>query len=151
MQPKIQAMLKRASQDGHFPLSRRRLLFFEQHKTPKVMVLKPFWTWKLGLGHDVSKNRLSKMCCLPWRGAHFYKIHKFWKKNHAKKHQKTIAAAERADKKLCPPDLVKFLHQKCKLQHAFLLAILVLHHYFSYLFQNVLPALGGKHIFEKWF
>ena len=33
MQAKIQAILKRASQDGHFPLSRRKRLFFEQHKT----------------------------------------------------------------------------------------------------------------------
>ena len=33
MHAKIQAMLKRAPQDGHSPLSRRKLLFVEQHKT----------------------------------------------------------------------------------------------------------------------
>ena len=54
-----------------------------------MRVLKPFWAWKFGLGHEVSKNRLSEMCFLLWRGAHFHNIHKKLKKNHAKKHQKT--------------------------------------------------------------
>ena len=55
-------------------------LFFERLKRPwervappKMMVLKPFWGWKLFFVQDVGKNRLSKMCFLPWRGAHFHK------------------------------------------------------------------------------
>ena len=86
-------MLKRGSQDGNFPLSRRNLIFFEQHKAemtpPKLMVLKPFWAWKRRLAHDVCKIRLSEMCSLPWRGAHFHNIDKILMKNHAKNHQKT--------------------------------------------------------------
>ena len=56
------------------------LLFFEGPKRPwervappKMMALKPFWGWKLCFVQDVGKNRLSKMCFLPWRGAHFHK------------------------------------------------------------------------------
>ena len=55
---------------------------------PKVLVLEPFWAWKLRLAHGVCKNRVSKMCLPSGQGAHFYEISKIRKKNHAKKHEK---------------------------------------------------------------
>ena len=58
--------------------------------------------------------------------------------------QKTLAAAERADKKLSPQDLVKNLHQKCKLQHVFLLAFLFCFIIFAIVFKNVLPPPVGS-------
>ena len=84
-------MLNRASQEGPFSAQSAKTIISctaqDGNAPPKVLVLRSFWAWKLRLAHDVGKIRLSKMCLLPWRGAHFHKNCKMLKKKRIKKHQ----------------------------------------------------------------
>ena len=142
---------------------------------PKVMVLKPFWAWKRRLAHDVCKIRLSEMCLLPWRGAHFHKFYKNLKKNHAKKHQKTkkfnkirdIAKMKRKSwvqngpkRQKCPgPTREQHFYWPKRARRRGIeranapksgskLPFLKALCWESF-FKNVLPTEGGEHIFEK--
>ena len=70
-------MLNRASQEGPFSAQSAKHLVLATAQngfdTPKATVSKPFWARKRHHAHDVGKNRVVKMCSLPWRGAHFHK------------------------------------------------------------------------------
>ena len=91
MDAKAEAMLNRASNVGHFPLSRQNMLLFPQHKAE--MPLEKWWFLRqFGYGniflHTIfAKIVLRKCASHRGRGAHFYKICKILKKNHANKHQ----------------------------------------------------------------
>ena len=69
-------MLNRASQEGPFSVQSAKHMVLataqDRNDPPKATVSKPFWARKRRHAHDVGKNRVVKMCSLPWRGAHFH-------------------------------------------------------------------------------
>ena len=88
----MQVMLNRASKAGlssaqsakHMVLATAQ----DGNDPPKAIVSKPFWARKRHHAHDVGKNRVAKMCSLPWRGADFHNFEQKVKEKRAKKHQK---------------------------------------------------------------
>ena len=98
MDAKAEMMLNRASKVGNFPLSRQNILLFAQHKAEmpleKWWLLGQFGYGKLFLHTIFAKIVLLKCASYRGRGAHFHKICKKIKKNHANKHQKSIVLKE---------------------------------------------------------
>ena len=88
----IQVRLNRASKEGPFSAQSAKAYVFATTQNgnypPKTIVSKPFWARKRRHAHDVGKNRVVKMCSLPWRGAHFHNFQKKSKKKRAKRHRK---------------------------------------------------------------
>ena len=78
-------MLNRASQEGPFSAQSAKHMVLataqDRNDPPKATVSKPFWARKRRHAHDVGKNRVVKMCSLPWRGAHFHNFQKKVRKN----------------------------------------------------------------------
>ena len=78
MHAKSIVMSNWASQECHFPLSRRKLLFFEQHRAE--MPPEKWWFWsQFGYGNMVlhtilAKIVLQKCASHRGRGGHFHKI-----------------------------------------------------------------------------
>ena len=88
----MQVMLNRASQEGPFSVQSAKHMVLataqDRNDPPKATVSKPFWARKRRHAHDVGKNRVVKMCSLPWRGAHFHNFQKKSEKKRAKRHRK---------------------------------------------------------------
>ena len=84
--------LNRASKEGLFSVRSAKINVFALAQSgnypPKAIVSKPFWARKFRHAHDVGKNRVTKMCSLLQRGAHFHNFEEKLKKKHAKKRQK---------------------------------------------------------------
>ena len=76
----MQVMLNRASQKGPFSVQSAKHMVLataqDRNDPPKATVSKPFWARKRRHAHDVGKNRVVKMCSLPWRGADFHNFDK---------------------------------------------------------------------------
>ena len=93
MHAKSIVMWNWASQEGHFPLSRRKLSFFERHRAE--IPPEKWWFWsQFGYGnmvlHTILANIVLRKCAsYRGRGAHVHKIRKKMKKKHANKHQKS--------------------------------------------------------------
>ena len=65
--------------------------------------------------------------------------------------QKTVASAERGAKKLCAQHLGKNLHQKCKLQDASFMFLMLQPTFYITFFQNCCSCIGGEDNFAKRF